>query len=313
CCVDAHFHTACHFKQGLITGVLCCRLPVKRPNIVVKPPGRLQVYRDFIFLLTCQASGMPPPRLLWYKDGRRLASGNSRISVLSSGDLLVTLARRSDTGLYTCEAINEEGIDTASSYVSVAEYTSGCADDSTDGLHMHSDIQACAGEWKGHVKSAKSLCARGWRVCNPRDQRSLKEITSFEMFDLSGCYAYNAASRKNKCKRWEKCVPRCEHKGVCISHNRCRCASGYKGARCQLPVCSPGCGSKGQCIRPNKCRCSAGYTGRTCRRKTKPCKSTCLNGGRCRRGKCKCPGSFWGKACQYPLQHVLLTRLNRTE
>ena len=35
------------------------------------------------------------------------------------GDLLVTRTRRSDTGLYTCEAINEEGIDMASSYVSV--------------------------------------------------------------------------------------------------------------------------------------------------------------------------------------------------
>lgn len=27
CCVDSHFHTACHFKPGLMTGVICCRLP----------------------------------------------------------------------------------------------------------------------------------------------------------------------------------------------------------------------------------------------------------------------------------------------
>lgn len=36
-----------------------------------------------------------------------------------TGDLLVTLARKSDTGLYTCEVINEEGVDMASSFVSV--------------------------------------------------------------------------------------------------------------------------------------------------------------------------------------------------
>ena len=35
------------------------------------------------------------------------------------GDLLVTLARKSDTGLYSCEVINTEGIDMASSQVIV--------------------------------------------------------------------------------------------------------------------------------------------------------------------------------------------------
>lgn len=35
------------------------------------------------------------------------------------GDLLVTLAKKSDTGLYSCEVINTEGIDMASSQVIV--------------------------------------------------------------------------------------------------------------------------------------------------------------------------------------------------
>lgn len=35
------------------------------------------------------------------------------------GDLLVTLSRSADSGLYTCEVINSEGIDTATSHVKV--------------------------------------------------------------------------------------------------------------------------------------------------------------------------------------------------
>ncbi|CAG5131589.1 unnamed protein product, partial [Candidula unifasciata] len=375
CCVDSHFHTACHFKPGLINGVVCCRLPAKRPHIVVKPPERLQVYRDFIFLLTCQASGMPPPRVHWYRDGRKVTSETYRISVLSSGDLLVTLAKRSDTGLYTCEAINEHGIDMASSYVSITEHSSGCADGTTDGLHMYPDIQACSGAWKGHVKYGKSLCAKGWRVCNPRNRKSIKKITLFDTTDLVGCYAYNAAARRNKCKRCQsskmagvgkdcgwvsyshksclsfgrvdvfssnetssceyteglttgvlcckkpkqvketshECKPGCENRGVCLPHNRCKCAKGYKGARCQIPICEQECGSKGVCIQPNTCRCQEGYSGDTCRQKVVHCQPACLNGGQCHKGKCKCSSSFWGKLCQYPMQHVLLSKMNRTE
>ena len=36
-----------------------------------------------------------------------------------TGDLLVTLARKSDSGQYICEVINEEGVDIASSNVLV--------------------------------------------------------------------------------------------------------------------------------------------------------------------------------------------------
>ncbi|XP_041370878.1 hemicentin-1-like [Gigantopelta aegis] len=375
CCVDAHFHRACQYQPGIATGVLCCKMPVKRPRIAVKPPEKMHVYTGLIFLLTCQATGMPPPRVQWYKDGVQMSSDNPRISVLSSGDLLVTLARKSDTGLYTCEVINEEGIDMASSYVMVAEYSSGCKDGSTEGLHLHRDIHACAGKWKGHVRHGKALCRRGWRVCNPRDRSILREVTWLDIFDLEGCYAYNAANSRGRCKkctkgkmagigqhcgflrysqtsclsqgridayhpknktacvfqdghisgvvcckkkkknksRAKKCSPDCENGGECVAPNRCHCTIGYKGARCQNPICTPSCGSKGVCIRPNKCKCSAGYGGRYCRRKVLKCKKACLNGGRCVRGKCRCRSSHWGSSCQYLLQHILLSRLNRTE
>ena len=44
-----------------------------------------------------------------------------------SGDLLVTLAKKSDSGQYICEVINEEGIDIASSNVLVkGKYSKTC-------------------------------------------------------------------------------------------------------------------------------------------------------------------------------------------
>ena len=46
------------------------------------------MYTGLIFLLPCQASGMPPPRIQWYKNGEQLAPDKPRTSVLSSGELL---------------------------------------------------------------------------------------------------------------------------------------------------------------------------------------------------------------------------------
>ncbi|KAK3094428.1 hypothetical protein FSP39_001668 [Pinctada imbricata] len=364
CCVDAHFQEACHHRPGIITGVVCCKIPTIKPRIIVKPRQYMEVNMGLIFLLTCQASGSPLPRVKWYKDGREIRS-NRRIQALSSGDLLVTLAKPSDSGLYSCEVINEAGMDVASSQVVVKAHSSGCRDGSTDGLNIHRDVHACTGSWEGHVKKArKTLCQRGWRVCSPRDRDSLQKLTWLDIFDLNGCYAYNAANKRG-CKRCTNgrmagvgrncgrmryskfsclaqgqvdvfkpqdrnegcsykegvttgvlccrkkhkretkyqpftCKPECLNGGKCVSHNLCRCTSGYKGAMCQNPVCDGGCGKYGRCIRPGKCKCKKGYSGKNClKKKRKMCRRPCLNGGRCRRGRCKCPPSHWGKTCQH--------------
>lgn len=78
---------------------------------------------------------------------------------------------------------------------------SGCRDGSTEGFADHKDVHACKGKWEGHVKKGRSLCQRGWRVCSPRDQASLRYISWIDIFDLQGCYAYNAENTRGKCKR----------------------------------------------------------------------------------------------------------------
>ncbi|KAH3788483.1 uncharacterized protein LOC127842965 [Dreissena polymorpha] len=204
CCVDAHesINWACQ-QQAWINGVMCCKQSAKRPHIIVPPPANLDVNVGRIFMLSCQAEGIPVPRVQWYKDGSKIPElANSRVSVLLSGDLLVTLARRSDSGHYSCEVINEEGIDIGHTQVNVKDHDSGCADDTTDGLLMHRDIHACEGNWTGHVKKGGALCKQGWHVCNSKDRDRLHDLSWLDILDINGCYAYNVANnRRGKCKR----------------------------------------------------------------------------------------------------------------
>ncbi|EDO26294.1 predicted protein, partial [Nematostella vectensis] len=64
--------------------------------------------------LLCNATGVPSPKLSWYKDGETL---NISHAVLT----LPTLSP-SDSGLYQCEARNLKGIDDADSYLTNIAY-----------------------------------------------------------------------------------------------------------------------------------------------------------------------------------------------
>lgn len=57
----------------------------RKPKIVVKPKSKIEVNTGLIFLLTCQATGSPAPRVQWYKDGTQIPVTNNRIQTLPSG------------------------------------------------------------------------------------------------------------------------------------------------------------------------------------------------------------------------------------
>ena len=84
----------------------------------------------------------------------------------------------------------------------IADYPSGCADGTTDALHNYENIHACKGRWQGHVKRGRDLCAKGWRVCSPRDTPLLKMLTWADMMEVDECYAYNAANALHRCSRY---------------------------------------------------------------------------------------------------------------
>ncbi|XP_038613568.1 hemicentin-1 [Tachyglossus aculeatus] len=69
-------------------------------DVVVNNPVRLE----------CEARGIPAPTLTWLKDGSPISSFSNGIQVLSGGRVVaLTSAQISDTGRYTCVAVNAAG------------------------------------------------------------------------------------------------------------------------------------------------------------------------------------------------------------
>uniref|UniRef100_G1KQC3 Sidekick cell adhesion molecule 2 n=1 Tax=Anolis carolinensis TaxID=28377 RepID=G1KQC3_ANOCA len=86
------------------------------PNIT-KGPLDSTVIDGMAVVLNCETSGAPRPAITWQKGERILASGSiqlPRFTLLESGSLLISPARISDAGSYTCLATNSRGVDEAS-------------------------------------------------------------------------------------------------------------------------------------------------------------------------------------------------------
>nr|XP_057926871.1 hemicentin-1 [Doryrhamphus excisus] len=61
--------------------------------------------------LSCESNAIPPPKLNWYKDGRKLTSADG-VLLLPGGQVLqIAQVQKEDAGRYTCEAVNEAGED----------------------------------------------------------------------------------------------------------------------------------------------------------------------------------------------------------
>ncbi|ELK37062.1 Protein sidekick-2 [Myotis davidii] len=78
------------------------------PNIT-RGPLDSTVIDGMSVVLACETSGAPRPAITWQKGERILASGSvqlPRFTLLESGSLLVSPARISDAGTYTCLATN---------------------------------------------------------------------------------------------------------------------------------------------------------------------------------------------------------------
>ncbi|XP_075384531.1 hemicentin-1 isoform X2 [Tenrec ecaudatus] len=73
--------------------------------------AQLTVIEGNIITLLCESSGIPPPNLIWKKKGSPvLADSAGRVRILSGGrQLQISIAEKSDAGLYTCVASNIAG------------------------------------------------------------------------------------------------------------------------------------------------------------------------------------------------------------
>ncbi|XP_019490993.1 PREDICTED: hemicentin-1 [Hipposideros armiger] len=87
-------------------------------NILVPPNiygsddlAPLTVIEGNLISLLCESSGIPPPNLIWKKRGSLVLDDSSgRVRTLSGGrQLQISVAEKSDAGLYTCVASNVAG------------------------------------------------------------------------------------------------------------------------------------------------------------------------------------------------------------
>lgn len=81
------------------------------PIITVPPVAEIEVELGSNFTIICEAVGVPTPLIVWRLNWGNIPHGN-RVDVFSEkghGRLIVTDARYTDAGAYTCEAINNRG------------------------------------------------------------------------------------------------------------------------------------------------------------------------------------------------------------
>eukprot|EP00937_MAST-01D_sp_MAST-1D-sp2_P007042 g7042.t1 len=79
----------------------------------------------------------------------------------------------------------------------------------------------------------------------------------------------------------------CYNNGTCVAPNTCRCADGWMGFDCSVPVCHQECQHNGNCTQPDTCTCERGWTGKAC--EIAMCAQDCNNGGECiAPDVCKC-------------------------
>ncbi|CAK6971319.1 hemicentin-1 [Scomber scombrus] len=85
-------------------------LQVFVPPVISSRGGTVTVVVNEAGKLECEATGVPLPSLTWLKDGSPVASVSHGIQVLSGGRVLsLSSAQVSDTGRYTCVAVNAGG------------------------------------------------------------------------------------------------------------------------------------------------------------------------------------------------------------
>ncbi|XP_030059760.1 brother of CDO [Microcaecilia unicolor] len=96
--------------QEVKTSVSSDRLRVRRSTAeaarIIYPPKTqtIIVTRGQSLILECVASGMPPPRITWAKDGADIAGQNKTRFLLSN--LLIDVTSEEDSGTYSCMASN---------------------------------------------------------------------------------------------------------------------------------------------------------------------------------------------------------------
>uniref|UniRef100_A0AC11BQX3 Hemicentin 1 n=1 Tax=Ovis aries TaxID=9940 RepID=A0AC11BQX3_SHEEP len=94
------------------------KLNVQVPPVITPHPKEYVTVVDKPIMLPCEADGLPPPDIMWHKDGHVIME-SVRQRILSSGALQIAFAQPGDAGQYTCMAVNVAGSSSTSTKLTV--------------------------------------------------------------------------------------------------------------------------------------------------------------------------------------------------
>ncbi|KAM4642152.1 hemicentin-1 [Discoglossus pictus] len=88
------------------------------PSVIGSNPENVTVVEGHFISLTCEVTGFPPPTIRWLKDGKAHGLGG-HLLVPGGRILQIPQTRLSDTGEYSCLAVNQAGESKKSIYLNV--------------------------------------------------------------------------------------------------------------------------------------------------------------------------------------------------
>lgn len=95
--------------------IMC--ISVVAPSVSL--PATLNVTQGATIFLDCQAFGVPMPTVVWYKNDILLVDSEDDRLTINEDSLIITDAYTTDSGVYSCTAVNIVNSATASSLVDV--------------------------------------------------------------------------------------------------------------------------------------------------------------------------------------------------
>jgi len=99
------------------------------PPIIEHGPQNQTLMLNDMAMLPCKVIGRITPEVTWLHDGKLIDfdESNSRFELLSTGALRITRLKKSDSGVYTCKAQNNDGQVTWTAGLSVEDHTNPSA------------------------------------------------------------------------------------------------------------------------------------------------------------------------------------------